>query len=61
MGYTGFVVGPVVVGALAAGFGLRAGLVLLAAFAAFVAAAPALSGAVVGRGDGAAHRGRPDL
>jgi Major Facilitator Superfamily len=61
VGYTGFVVGPTVVGALAAGLGLRAGLVLLAGFAAFVAAAPALSGAVVGRDHGAAHRGRPDL
>ena len=61
VGYTGFVVGPTVVGALAAGLGLRAGLVLLAGFAAFVAAAPALSNAVVGRRHGAAHRGRPDL
>jgi hypothetical protein len=61
VGSTGFVVGPTVVGALAAGLGLRAGLVLLAGFAAFVAAAPALSGAVVGRDHGAAHRGRPDL
>ncbi len=61
VGYTGFVVGPTVVGALAAAFGLRAGLVLLAGFAAFVAVVPALSGAVVGRSHGAAHRGRPDL
>jgi MFS family permease len=45
VGYTGFVVGPTVVGALAGGFGLRAGLVLLAAFAAFVAVAPAVSAA----------------
>lgn len=45
VGYTGFVVGPTVVGALAAGFGLRAGLVLLAALAAFVAVAPAVSAA----------------
>ena len=43
VGYTGFVVGPTVVGALAAGLGLRAGLVLLAVLAAFVAAAPAVS------------------
>ena len=61
VGYTGFVVGPMVVGAMAAGLGLRAGLVLLAGLAAFVAAVPALSGAVVGRDHGAAHRGRPDL
>ena len=61
VGYTGFVVGPTVVGAVAAGLGLRAGLVLLAALAAFVATAPALSTAVVGRRHGAAHRGRPDL
>jgi Major Facilitator Superfamily len=61
VGYTGFVVGPTVVGALAAGLGLRAGLVLLAGFAAFVAAAPTLSATVVGRAHGAAHRGRPDL
>jgi len=40
VGYTGFVVGPTVVGALAGGLGLRAGLTVLAAFAAFVAAAP---------------------
>jgi MFS family permease len=43
VGYTGFVVGPTVVGALAAGFGLRAGLVLLAALAVFVAVAPTVS------------------
>ena len=61
VGYTGFVVGPTVVGAMAAGVGLQAGLVLLAAFAAFVAVAPAVSTAVVGRTDGAAHRGRPHL
>ena len=59
VGYTGFVVGPTVVGAMAAGLGLRAGLVLLAAFAAFVAAAPAVSEAVVGKRRGPAHRGRP--
>ncbi len=45
VGYTGFVVGPTVVGALAAGLGLQAGLVLLAAFAAFVAVAPVVSAA----------------
>jgi hypothetical protein len=61
VGYTGFVVGPTVVGAMAAGLGLRAGLALLAAFAAFVATVPALAGAVVGKGHGAAHRGRPHL
>jgi MFS family permease len=61
VGYTGFVVGPTVVGAMAAGLGLRAGLVLLAAFAAFVAAAPTVAGAVVGKRDGAAHRGGPHL
>ena len=61
VGYTGFVVGPMVVGGLAAGLGLRAGLVLLAALAAFVAAAPTVAEAVVGRRHGAAHRGRPHL
>ncbi len=61
VGYTGFVIGPTVVGGLAAGLGLRAGLVLLAGLAVFVAAAPATAGAVVGRRDGAAHRGRPHL
>jgi MFS family permease len=53
VGYTGFVVGPTVVGAMAAGLGLRAGLVLLAGFAAFVAVAPVVSArqarAAVGR------------
>jgi hypothetical protein len=61
VGYTGFVVGPTVVGAMAASLGLQAGLVLLAGFAAFVAVAPVLSTTVVGRGHGAAHRGRPHL
>jgi MFS family permease len=61
VGYTGFVVGPTLVGALAAGFGLQAGLVLLAALAAFVAVAPTVSAAVVGRSDGSANRGRPHL
>jgi MFS family permease len=41
IGYLGFVVGPSVVGWLAAGFGLKAGLLFLAVAAAFVAIAPA--------------------
>jgi MFS family permease len=40
VGYLGFVLGPTVVGWLAAAFGLRVGLLLLAAAAVFVAASP---------------------
>ncbi|HET6792797.1 MAG TPA: MFS transporter [Acidimicrobiales bacterium] len=43
VGYTGFVVGPAVVGWLAAGVGLRAGLLFLAAAAVFVAVAPSVA------------------
>ena len=42
-GYLGFVAGPAVVGWLSAAAGLRAGLLLLAGAAVFVAAAPALA------------------
>jgi MFS family permease len=44
VGYLGFVLGPTVVGWVAAAFGLRAGLLLLAGAAAFVAAAPTRGG-----------------
>jgi MFS family permease len=44
VGYLGFVIGPTVVGWVAEGVGLRAGLGLLAAGAAFVALAPTRSG-----------------
>ena len=43
VGYLGFVAGPTIVGAAAAAFGLRAGLLLLAAAAAFVAVVPNVS------------------
>jgi MFS family permease len=42
VGYLGFVVGPSLVGLLAGRFGLRAGLLVLAVAAVFVAVAPAL-------------------
>ena len=42
IGYVGFVVGPTVVGWLAAAVGLRAGLLVLAGAAAFVAVSPIL-------------------
>jgi MFS family permease len=42
IGYVGFVVGPTVVGWLAAALGLRSGLLVLAGAAAFVAASPRL-------------------
>jgi MFS family permease len=44
VGYLGFVLGPTVVGWVAAAFGLRAGLLLLAGAAAFVAVAPTRGG-----------------
>ena len=43
VGYLGFVAGPTVVGWVAAAFGLRAGLLLLAVAAAFVAVVPNVS------------------
>lgn len=43
VGYLGFVAGPTIVGWVAAAFGLRAGLLLLAVAAAFVAIVPTVS------------------
>ena len=50
VGYLGFVAGPTIVGWTAAAFGLRAGLLLLAVAAAFVALVPNVSSVGAARG-----------